>query len=94
MRMVIYVSMFFSTIDILSKTPTKTDTDSLPPNFLSDTSLGALGEEMEIVDPSKGQVSDVFRRRHMIPLIFFFGRGAEHISFFFWSPICAWKAKA
>ncbi|XP_063966981.1 MLX-interacting protein-like isoform X3 [Lytechinus pictus] len=45
--------------DILAKTPTKQDTDSLgmnyslPPNFLSDTSLGSLSEAMEITDPTK-----------------------------------------
>ncbi|XP_072179960.1 MLX-interacting protein-like [Diadema setosum] len=45
--------------DILSKTPTKNDTESmgmnynLPPNFLADTPLGAFSEAMEIVDAAK-----------------------------------------
>lgn len=45
--------------DILGKTPTKQDTDSLginyslPPNFLADTSLGSFSEAMEIADTAK-----------------------------------------
>eukprot|EP00057_Strongylocentrotus_purpuratus_P026872 XP_011681346.1 PREDICTED: uncharacterized protein LOC105446348 [Strongylocentrotus purpuratus] len=45
--------------DILGKTPTKQETDSLginyslPPNFLGDTSLGSFSEAMEIADTTK-----------------------------------------